>query len=380
VTEPVVTTKSAPLAPTRRRLGRIPALDGLRGIAVLVVVVEHIETILIPGKVKIDAGPFHGAFLGVDIFFVLSGFLITGLLLGEQFDRTRVRLGAFYQRRALRLLPALYVLLIVHICYTFITGLSLHLEWLSVRAALVYLTNWAWKWDGLKAAPGLGHLWSLSVEEQFYVVWPALLIAFFGLRRRSTFVVTVMTAAIIAIALHRAVMWQHGTNWYFLFQRTDTRADSLLIGALFAQLWVRGWNPRWVARWAWIAAAILAYTITVARSTHAFLYLGGFTLVALCTGVVIIAAADGRWGGTRVLCFAPLRAVGQVSYGLYLWHMPVFYVMNRYGSGWGAPVRILVGLPVAAALTVASWVLVERPILRFKDRSRLARIDAPVAS
>jgi peptidoglycan/LPS O-acetylase OafA/YrhL len=368
VTESAVATGSAPLAQPTRRLGRIPALDGLRGIAVLVVVFEHIETILVPGTVKIDAGPLHGAFLGVDLFFVLSGFLITGLLLGEQLDRARVRFGAFYQRRALRLLPALYLLLLVHFYYAFVTGLSLRNEWLGVRAALLYVSNWAWKWDGLKATPGLGHLWSLSVEEQFYLVWPVLLIAFFGVRRRTTFVVTVMVAAIIGIAIHRAVMWQNGTNWLFLFIRTDTRADSLLVGALFAQLWIRGWSPRRLTPWAWIATALLCITITMARSTHAFLYLGGFTLVALCTGVVILAAADGRWIGTRALCFGPLCAVGRVSYGLYLWHMPVFYVMNRYGADWGAPARIVAGLPITAALTLSSWIFLERPILRFKRR------------
>jgi peptidoglycan/LPS O-acetylase OafA/YrhL len=355
-----------------RRLGRIPALDGLRGIAVLLVVIEHIETILVPGTVRVDAGPLRGAFLGVDIFFVLSGFLITSLLLGEQAERTRVRFAAFYRRRALRLLPALYVLLAVHVLYTWVTGLSLHVEWLTVRGALAYVSNWTWKWDGLQSAPGLGHLWSLAVEEQFYLVWPAVLIVFLGVRRRTATVAIVIVAGIAVIAVHRAMMWEHGVNWLFLLLRTDTRADSLLVGALLAQLWVRGWRPsaRIVIPAAWVATALLAVFVTVARSTHAFLYLGGFTLVAVCTATVILAASEGQWPGTRLLEIPSLRVVGRVSYGLYLWHMPLFYVVNRYGAGWGAPARILVGVPLAAAATFASWRYVEQPFLRLKDSRR----------
>jgi peptidoglycan/LPS O-acetylase OafA/YrhL len=358
-----------------RRLGRIPALDGLRGIAVLVVVIEHIETILVPGTVRVDAGPLRGAFLGVDIFFVLSGFLITCLLLGEQAERTRVRFGAFYRRRALRLLPALYVLLAVHVLYTLVTGLSLHLEWLSVRGALAYVSNWTWKWDWLQSAPGLGHLWSLAVEEQFYLVWPVVLIVFLGVRRRTATVAIVMVAGIAFIAVHRAMMWEHGVNWLFLSIRTDTRADSLLVGALLAQLWVRGWRPsaRIVIPAAWVATALLAVFVTVARSTQAFLYLGGFTLFAVCTATVILAASEGQWPGTRLLEIPSLRVVGRVSYGLYLWHMPLFYVVNRYGASWGAPARILVAVPLAAAFTFASWRYVEQPFLRLKDSRRRLR-------
>jgi peptidoglycan/LPS O-acetylase OafA/YrhL len=172
--------------------------------------------------------------------------------------------------------------------------------------------------------------------------------------------------------VHRAMMWEHGVNWLFLLLRTDTRADSLLVGALLAQLWVRGWRPsaRIVIPAAWVATALLAVFVTVARSTHAFLYLGGFTLVAVCTATVILAASEGQWPGTRLLEIPSLRVVGRVSYGLYLWHMPLFYVVNRYGAGWGAPARILVGVPLAAAATFASWRYVEQPFLRLKDSRR----------
>lgn len=361
-----------------RRLGHIRALDGLRGVAVLLVVVDHIQTILVPHKVTVDSGPFRGAFLGVDIFFVLSGFLITSLLLGEQIDRSRIRFGAFYGRRALRLLPALYLLLAAHVVYTAITRQSLSTEWLTVRGALLYVSNWTWKWDGFRSAPGLGQLWSLSIEEQFYLVWPALLLLFFGVRRRTEVVVTVMAAAIVAIALHRAVMWHNGTNWLFLYLRTDTRADSLLVGALLAQLWIRGWSPRrGVVASAHVASVLLFIAVVFARSEKVFLYYGGYTLFAIGVAVVIFAVADGRWRGAGVLEWAPLRAVGRVSYGLYLWHLPVFYAVNRVGSSWGAPARVVVALPLSAFFTVASWTLLERPILDWRQRRRLIARSGP---
>ena len=137
--------------------------------------------------------------------------------------------------------------LAVHVVYTAITRQSLSTEWLTVRGALLYVSNWTWKWDGFKSAPGLGQLWSLSIEEQFYLVWPAMLLLFLGIRRRTEVVVTVMVVAILAVAIHRAVMWHDGTNWLFLYLRTDTRAYLLLVGALLAQVWIRGLASRGAA-------------------------------------------------------------------------------------------------------------------------------------
>jgi len=262
--------------------------------------------------------------------------------------------------------------------YTAITRQSLSTEWLTVRGALLYVSNWTWKWDGFKSAPGLGQLWSLSIEEQFYLVWPALLLLFFGIRRRTEVVIAVMGVAILAIALHRAVMWHNGTSWFFLLLRTDTRADSLLVGALLAQLWIRGWSPRrGVVAAARVASVLLFVAVVFARSEKVFLYYGGFTLFALGVAVVVYGVADGRWRGARVLEWSPLRAVGRVSYGLYLWHLPVFYAVNRVGSSWGAPARAVVALPLSALFTMASWTLLERPILDWRQRRRLMARSAP---
>jgi peptidoglycan/LPS O-acetylase OafA/YrhL len=359
-------------ARSRRRLGQVPALDGLRGIAVLLVVLSHTRLLVLaaPTGLGFVDDFFRGGFLGVDVFFVLSGFLITALLLREQADRGHVRIGSFYTGRALRLLPALFVLLAAHVIYAALANpFPFEHELVSVRAGIFYYYNWQVVWDLFKTVPDLGHLWSLAIEEQFYLLWPAVLILFLGIRRKTSWVVVALVAAIVAIAVHRALMWERGASWIFIFVRTDTRADSLLVGVLLAWLWVRRRTPtKGLVAAAWVASGVLFLCVEFSRFDAGFVYLGGFTIVALAVGVVILATLESSWPGTRLLSIPPLRAVGRVSYGLYLWHLPVFYAVDHYGSHWPAIVRVIVGYGASAAFTTLSWFVVETPALRLKRR------------
>jgi peptidoglycan/LPS O-acetylase OafA/YrhL len=312
---------------------------------------------------------FTGGFLGVDVFFVLSGFLITALLLREQADHGGVRFGSFYVRRALRLLPALFVLLMAHAIYARVAHLPSAAEISTIRAAIFYYVNWYGVWHLLGVAQGLGHLWSLAIEEQFYLVWPTVLVLFLGLRRKTTWVTVILVAAIVAIGVHRALMWEHGTSWLFIFLRTDTRADSLLVGALLACLWVRRRTPtKGLVPAAWIASGVLLLCVEFSRPDTGFVYLGGFTVVAIAVAVLVLATLDSSWPGNHLLSLAPLRAIGRVSYGLYLWHLPVFFAVLHYGIHWSAVVRVIVAYGASAALTTLSWILVETPALRVKRR------------
>jgi peptidoglycan/LPS O-acetylase OafA/YrhL len=349
-----------------RRLGFVRALDGVRGVAVLVVVVHHVPA-LVPA---FQSNRPRGGYLGVDIFFVLSGFLITALLLREQLDSGGVRLGAFYARRALRLLPALVVLLVVHELYLLATGVPARGPFAQSISILFYFQNLGPNFKG--ATPAFVPLWSLAVEEQFYLLWPLVLMLFLGIRHRTWVVVTIMIAAIAAVDIHRAVAYDHtsGIGLIRLYTRTDYRADSLLVGALLAQLWVRGKTPtRGLRTAAWIALAFVATCIARVHVTDAFLYRGGYTVIAVAIAVVLLAVLESTWVGVRALCLAPLRAIGRVSYGLYLWHIPVFLAVYRYGSHLDSTTRLVLGLGIAGAITYASWVLVERPILRWKRRN-----------
>ena len=348
-----------------RRLGFVPALDGVRGIAVLVVVVHHIPAV-VP---SFNSHRPAGGYLGVDIFFVLSGFLITALLLREQVDSGTVRFGAFYARRALRLLPALLILLVVYDVYVWATGLPTHAALVHSVSILFYVQNLPHPFHG--TTPAFSPLWSLAVEEQFYVVWPLVLILILGIRRRTWVVVTIIITAIVAVDIHQAYAFSHvrGAELIQLYTRTDYRASSLLVGALLAQLWVRGKTPsRGLRPAAWVALLCAAAFIARVHVTNGFLYRGGFTAFAIAVAVILLAVLESTWAGIGLLSVPPLRAVGRVSYGLYLWHMPAFLVVYRYGSHLGTFSRLLLALAMAAGITYASWVLVEQPVLRWKDQ------------
>lgn len=360
--------------PAPRRLGHVPGLDGLRGLAVLLVVVSHLN-LLVPRlditRVQLVDGAIEGGYLGVDIFFVLSGFLITALLLQEERGTGQVAFGGFYARRALRLLPALYFMLLCHAFYTVATDLYWPTEAASIKAAVFYYSNWLVVYDLSDIALGTNHLWSLAVEEQFYLIWPAVLVGLLGLRRSARTVTVVLGVAIVAIAVHRATLWGEGVTWLELFVRTDTRADSLLVGALLASLWIRGATPtRGVNVAAWFAVAFAAGYLALVEASSGVGYRGGLTLFAVAIAVILLAVVNGTWSGNEVLAHPWLRAVGLVSYGLYLWHFPVFHVVARYGSDWPEGLRVLVAVPLAVAATLVSWFLVEKRFLALGTRFR----------
>ncbi len=346
-----------------RRLRYTPELDGIRGIAILLVVAHHTHAVLAPSAGWLP----NGGFLGVDVFFVLSGFLITGLLLGEHERASRLHLLRFYGRRALRLLPALLALLAAYGVYAYVTDLPGGPVRSGILAIGFYYSNWRVAYT-LRGAPGLGGLWSLAVEEQFYMVWPLVLFVLLRIRRAAV-IATVIGLAVLAIAVHRAQLWEHTHFWFGLYIRTDTRADSLLVGALFAVLWHARMVPaRWLAGWGTIAAAVVAVCVFRFDFTDGLLYQGGFTLIAVAVGIVIVAAIGSSWFLRPLFRSSVLRGAGRISYGLYLWHIAIFFAVARYGDTWGSPLRVLVAYPLTAAATWLSWRYVERPALALKDR------------
>ena len=200
------------------------------------------------------------------------------------------------------------------------------------------------------------------------MIWPACLALFFGLRRRTAPVVGILVATIAFVAIRRAVMWNHGTSWLVLYTRLGTRADALLVGCLLAELWVRRKLPkRGVQLAGWLALAYFLYIVRVGAG-NPFLYRGGFTLIALSLGLILLAVLETDWVVNRVLRLRPLRAVGIVSYGLYIWHLPIFTALARYDRSWPPVMQISVALGLTALVTCGSWFLVERPFLRWKDR------------
>ena len=354
---------------------RLKALDGLRALAVVAVLASHTLNIA------------HGGFLGVDVFFVLSGYLITSLMIREHETTGRIDFAGFYRRRAARLIPAYLFMLVITI--PFIVGpahLVGRLPWpVAVASTALYAANWAQAADVDNLGPFL-HTWSLSVEEQFYLLWP---IAFVVLSRRAHRMVRRLGVAVVAVVVARMVGFAvHPGIWpYFA---TITHSDGLLVGALLAVLlaWrtnrsagrrasrradvaptlsgrLGGERPAAFLAWgggALIALAMLALNIPDPGTMYA-----GLTLSAVASALMVrhlVLSPDGVM--SRVLSLGPLVAVGRVSYGLYLYHMPFFLWMQRLHRGMAQTLVAEVGATVV--VTVFSWFTIERPAQRWVAR------------
>ena len=340
-------------------LGYRPSLDGLRAIAVLAVISWHY---VLPGA--------KGGFLGVDIFFVLSGFLITKLLV-EEWDLTgRIHLGRFYLRRMLRLFPALFVLLLVTLPFVPRT-------W--TLYSLLYVTNWGFL-TGHLGPSAIQHLWSLSVEEQFYLVWPPLLLGLLALKTPRAVIFAVVALLAAASATFKIVTWHAIDDWRRFYFGSDGRADELLIGCGLAMFltWSRIPGRAWfrlTVKLATIPAGIwLGYLIVEAAVYwRQFYQQAGITLVALATALLILQCLIAPIHWIRaVLASRPMVAIGRMSYGLYLWHVPVRWLTDprNYEVVPILPraVIFVVRLCLTFALAGLSYRFVERPMLRLKHR------------
>ncbi len=353
------------------RFRHLAPLDGLRAIAVAAVMAFHT-----------GAGWAVGGFLGVDVFFVLSGFLITVLLVKEWQRRGRVSLRRFYARRALRLLPAVALLctflLIVGPVGTGVAARNA--LWKGVAGTLFYFQNWQQALGLLPILQLTDHTWSLAIEEQFYLVWPALLLGTIYLagRRgpdsrdplRAALAVALLVAA--TSALLRIALWSGPGSEARLYYGTDTRADSLLIGSALGIAYASGRLERvrrLLPALAPLALLAIFATFGFAHRDSARLYLGGLTVFALVVAVLIggIALAPASPVG-RVLAIPPLVWLGRISYGIYLWHWPVFRYLHeaRLGLSWGPTQLVRIAVSLGAA-TLSFYVL-ERPMLRLRHR------------
>ena len=323
------------------------------------------------------SGLLAGGWLGVDVFFTLSGFLITSLLLEEHARTGSIRFRTFYARRALRLLPALFLMLLV--CGPIIIAASppggVTVKLLFLAAIVLYVANWAII-ARIFAFP-LGHTWSLAIEEQFYALWPPALLLLLRWTRRRGIILIVVLSGIAATVFWRTALRVGGAPTHRLFVGLDTRADSLLIGCALAMLTTWQMLPAspWtlaVRRWAGVGAAVgLGVLFAVAPFPKYLLNHRGTGPAAFATALVISAVLlpSSRLG--RLLETRPLVSVGRISYGLYLWHLPIFVALGvPFGKVRPAadPLLLALAWSVTFAVCVLSFRFVEAPALRLKSR------------
>jgi peptidoglycan/LPS O-acetylase OafA/YrhL len=359
--------------PVKRNQRYMPGLDGLRAIAVLAVIVFHLG---------FDWAP--GGLLGVGIFFTLSGYLITDILLSQLASRGRIALGSFWLARARRLLPALFLMLVIVIAWVTIFGPAQPDQFRkAVVSSVFYVNNWEQIFADVsyfaRFAPEgpLNHLWSLSVEEQFYILWPFLLLLGVklvherplpsGVRPRLALLAV---AFAFVSAIEMGVLYHPTLDPSRIYYGTDTRAGGLLFGAALAMVWPSRRLTRRIAPRARdtldalgvLGLAIVALMIWQVGEFSSFLYRGGFVVLSLATVMILMPLAHpacrlGRWLGVR-----PLRWVGERSYGIYLWQTPI--IVLTAGGGRHADGLLGKALQVAAIFAVAalSWRFVEQPI------------------
>jgi len=347
---------------------RIGSLDGLRAGSIVFVLYGHlVGTHGFPdvGALRLALGDM--ANLGVNVFFIISGFLITSLLIGERHRTGRVSLKGFYWRRALRLLPAAYAFLLAIV----IAG---QLGWIEIgREDLVVAATYLVNYDTTRAW-SIGHLWSLSVEEQFYLLWP---IGFVLLSERHALIAATLTfalAPVVRTIMH--VAFAHTA--YADLEIFPAVADGIAIGCVFALLrpWLlaQAWYLRCTAsRWLWL---LLPLIVVVNRArNHTIVDALAWPCMLVATAVLIEASTRrrGTWSW-KILNWPPIAFVGTLSYSLYLWQQPF---LNRHMDAWATAFPVNLLLAIMAAL--ASYFLIERPFLRLR-RSKPVELEGPDAT
>jgi peptidoglycan/LPS O-acetylase OafA/YrhL len=349
-----------PPAVPARRLGRHPELDGLRGLSILAVLATHV-VFLDSGS---DRWALPGGFLGVDVFLVLSGFLVGAVLLRE-IDRTGSVDGTdFARRRVRRLYPPLVLFLVVQaLVAVVILDAEVREQLLQAALALTFTANWQLSF-GHQPPFDLVHLWSLSVEGQFYVLMAVGLWALRRRLRRPDLVVAGLVLASVGCALWRLYLYRSGVELTALYERTGARVDSMFLGVAAAVVWrSRLVGDRVLRRAGAVGLAVLGVASVVARPDAAWLFRGGFTLIAAAAAAAVAAAATGGGAVARLGAVRGLRWVGGISYSLYLWHLPIYLWVVTAAPDAPLAVKAAVAVIGSFAAAYLSYRLVEVRVL-----------------
>ncbi|MBC1473180.1 acyltransferase family protein [Listeria grandensis] len=345
----------------------VPSIDGLRALAVIAVIAYHLSF-----------GWASGGFLGVDIFFVLSGYLITNILLTEWEKNERINLKKFWIGRFRRLIPAVYLMIVVVVVFAVIFNRPL-LATLrgDATASFLYMSNWWFifhnvsYFDSFGMASPLKNLWSLAIEEQFYIIWPLFLFGALKFIKKPAIILRIIVIAAIISAIVMAILYSPDGDPSRVYYGTDTRAFGLLLGGALAFVWpFTRLSPNipmagkiTVNLAGTISVAIFAFCVATVNEYDSFLYRGGMFLIAINAIVMIATIAHPASYLSKLFSFKPLRWIGVRSYGIYLWHYPIITLTTPI-TEVGTPSLGRAALQVAATLIIAelSYRYVETPI------------------
>lgn len=360
--------------------GHISGLDGIRAIAVVVVFLSHLPIAI----TWLDTQPWFAqfakaGFLGVNMFFVLSGFLITYKLLTTRRSDGSLALRVFYVSRTARIMPAVIVFLVVHFIYAVFFDFPpfgrLSDEVIMVVATIFQFANYA-VLSNTELLDENGALWSLSVEGHFYIVWPFVIFILFRTLKKVSVAVAVL-AALVPV-LYFWLAWIFQNNGYLsAYLRTDARIVSLVVGALGAVLWMKTTylSPIFLRMLALPAVAAMVVIHSIADGWEPFIWGGGMAVFDLATMVVLIALAHGVFPAVQVLTHSAMEWIGKISYGLYIWQIPVLTLLHRHAGEWNQVLLLLIATLATISLGAISFYYVEQPVRRSKIIKRLARAE-----
>jgi peptidoglycan/LPS O-acetylase OafA/YrhL len=352
VSNKTVTSSFFPIVPNY-----ISSLDGLRSVSVLAVIIYHcIPTYLV------------GGWVGVDIFFALSGFLITSRLLQEWRGSGTILLKQFYLRRMVRLMPALYAML----AFVVVVLLWYHAKSDSFGMVLVSafsLMNWSrafhWGYDGF-----LGHTWSLAIEEQFYLVWPLLFMVLVSIGGIKSVKITASTLALVCLGV-RLVTFD-GENFDRIYNGFDTRADSLIIGCFFACISSNLKSTVFRSQ-AYIPALFLLFVSLFVHYQDKWLYTWGWSVIALASAWLVYCLVMFRENNiSRALQLSPLVYLGRISYGMYLWHYPIMFFLKSHLNSY--LILTIMCLFLTIVVATISYNYLEQPLIKLW-RSRSSKMS-----
>ena len=381
---------------------RLPALDGVRALAIILILFFHA-----------GFSWLIGGFFSVDVFFVLSGFLITGLLVSEFRLSATIGLKRFWGHRVRRLLPAMLALLVTVAVWAWLFSPTDTLGQLrsDALATLFYSNNWHQAWGGtgyfaeIHTPRLLLHTWTLSIEEQFYIVWPLIVLGLLRVTRSLAGLAIFCVTGTVASALAMALLYNGGAGAARVYYGTDTRVQALLIGATLAVIlagplpWRRrpraevgghltiapvtepsGRRRTLLGGLGLVALGVLFTMFFTISSSDAWPYVGGFAIASIAAAALIASVAlvpETPWA--RLLSLRPIRYIGTISYGLYLWHWPIFVVVGPEQTGLTRWPLFAVRVGLTFILAALSYRFLEKPIRRSALRGPRAWILAPVA-